>query len=294
MGKSFAASIVLIFLGTIFLLNNFGILPWDIWEGLWKFWPVILILVGLEFVLGRQISWKLLLIVIFLVFGLPSLLSTNPFSKDFTKREVLPIEEKLGTLIAGKVDIDLGVTNLNIVPLASQSAQIVKGEAIYPKAIGRLEKEFKTEDGRGILKIKGSFNSNVPLVKGTALLNLNLTMAVPFEMDIKLGAGLSNFDLSNLQITKFEIDSGVSNINIKFPEKGVISVIISGGAANITIEIPTSLAAKISTQDSLKSLNINEERFKKKNGAYISENFDKATDKLELELKTAVASVTIK
>src|SRR3990167_1653069 len=177
MGKSFAASIVLIFLGTIFFLNNFGILPWDIWEGLWKFWPVI---------------------VIFLVFGLPSLLSTNPFSKDFTKREVLPIEEKLGTLIAGKVDIDLGVTNLNIVPLASQSAQIVKGEAIYPKAIGRLEKEFKTEDGRGILKIKGSFNSKVPLVKGTALLNLNLTMAVPFEMNIKLGAGLSNFDLSKI------------------------------------------------------------------------------------------------
>lgn len=294
MGKSFAASIVLIFLGFIFLLNNFGILPWEIWQSLWKFWPVILILVGLEFIFGKQVSWKLLLIVLFLIFGLPFLLSTNPFSKELTQNESLKIEEKLGTIIAGKIDVDLGVTNLDITPLASQSAEIVKGSAQYPKSIGTLQKDFKIEDGTGILKIKGSFNSNIPLVKGTALLNLDLTQAIPFEINLKLGAGLSNIDLSNLSISKFELDSGVSSINIKFPEKGTIKAVIQGGAANITIEVPKTLEAKIRFQATIKSLNISEERFSKRDGEYISQNYETSSDKLDLELNTTVASVTIK
>jgi hypothetical protein len=35
--------IILIALGTIFLLDRFGL---DVWDTVWKFWPVILILWG--------------------------------------------------------------------------------------------------------------------------------------------------------------------------------------------------------------------------------------------------------
>jgi ABC-type polysaccharide/polyol phosphate export permease len=44
---SFGA-ILLICLGIIFLLNNLGILPWTIWLSLWRLWPVLLILAGLQ------------------------------------------------------------------------------------------------------------------------------------------------------------------------------------------------------------------------------------------------------
>jgi lysylphosphatidylglycerol synthetase-like protein (DUF2156 family) len=50
-GSSFGA-IIIILIGIILLLNNFAILPWSIWNKLWHFWPVILIIAGLEMLDG--------------------------------------------------------------------------------------------------------------------------------------------------------------------------------------------------------------------------------------------------
>ncbi|QRN85124.1 hypothetical protein JR334_09145 [Clostridia bacterium] len=45
--------ILLILAGLIFLSSNFNIIPWDFWRDLWKFWPVILILLGLKQLLDK-------------------------------------------------------------------------------------------------------------------------------------------------------------------------------------------------------------------------------------------------
>lgn len=46
-------AVIIIFLGITFLLNNLTILPWGSWELIWKFWPVVLILAGLQISFGR-------------------------------------------------------------------------------------------------------------------------------------------------------------------------------------------------------------------------------------------------
>ena len=53
-GSGIVFAVILIFAGVIFLLNNFGILPWNIWTSLWRFWPVFLILIGLQIIFGRS------------------------------------------------------------------------------------------------------------------------------------------------------------------------------------------------------------------------------------------------
>ena len=50
--RSIVWPVILITIGVIFLLQNFGLLSWSIWGSLWRWWPIILILVGLELFLG--------------------------------------------------------------------------------------------------------------------------------------------------------------------------------------------------------------------------------------------------
>lgn len=45
---SMISALLLIAVGFMLLLNNLGILPWQIWRSLWRFWPVLLILLGLR------------------------------------------------------------------------------------------------------------------------------------------------------------------------------------------------------------------------------------------------------
>lgn len=52
--KGIFGGIILITVGIIFLLNNFGLLPWSVWSILWRFWPLFLILGGLEILLGNN------------------------------------------------------------------------------------------------------------------------------------------------------------------------------------------------------------------------------------------------
>lgn len=47
--------IILLLLGVVFLLNNFNILPWEIWNIIWRFWPLLLVLWGFQVIFGH--SW---------------------------------------------------------------------------------------------------------------------------------------------------------------------------------------------------------------------------------------------
>ncbi|HUD20568.1 MAG TPA: DUF5668 domain-containing protein [Candidatus Saccharimonadales bacterium] len=65
---SFVWAFILIALGMIFLFNNFGLLPWGVWDTLWRLWPVLLIIWGLQTIFGR--SWWGQLIVAILTLAL--------------------------------------------------------------------------------------------------------------------------------------------------------------------------------------------------------------------------------
>lgn len=68
-GSHFGA-FLLIFIGLVFLLNNLGYLSWNIWNELWKFWPAILILLGIQALLGRsKASSSLMTLITLFVFA---------------------------------------------------------------------------------------------------------------------------------------------------------------------------------------------------------------------------------
>jgi len=55
--------ILLITIGLIFLGNNLGLIPGDGWEMIWRLWPVLLIVAGLNELIRREgIAWPILLI----------------------------------------------------------------------------------------------------------------------------------------------------------------------------------------------------------------------------------------
>jgi len=40
--------------GTVLLLNTLGMVPWDFWNAIVSFWPVLLVLMGTSILLGRN------------------------------------------------------------------------------------------------------------------------------------------------------------------------------------------------------------------------------------------------
>lgn len=46
--------VILIVLGFLFLLKNFGLLSEDVLSNLWRYWPILLIALGIQTLLGRS------------------------------------------------------------------------------------------------------------------------------------------------------------------------------------------------------------------------------------------------
>jgi len=60
----------LIFAGILLFLNTLELLPWEVWNEIWKFWPILLILAGLKIVLGKNIiSNFFTMLMSFIFFG---------------------------------------------------------------------------------------------------------------------------------------------------------------------------------------------------------------------------------
>ena len=69
---------ILIGLGIILLLQNFGLLSWSMWASLWRFWPLILVLIGLElFLQGSARALVGLLLGALLVLALVAVATTS-------------------------------------------------------------------------------------------------------------------------------------------------------------------------------------------------------------------------
>jgi hypothetical protein len=59
---SLVGPLILITIGVLLLLNQTGRLRWDVLGSLWRYWPVILILLGIEALIGASQSRVLYLL----------------------------------------------------------------------------------------------------------------------------------------------------------------------------------------------------------------------------------------
>ncbi len=54
----------LLFCGSVLLFNYLGVFPWEFWDQVWRFWPVIIVLSGLSIILGKSWLARLLIAVL--------------------------------------------------------------------------------------------------------------------------------------------------------------------------------------------------------------------------------------
>jgi hypothetical protein len=45
-------ALLLVLVGGVLLLQNLGVIPWELWLELWRLWPVLIIAFGLNLIVG--------------------------------------------------------------------------------------------------------------------------------------------------------------------------------------------------------------------------------------------------
>ena len=299
---SIVGPLMLISVGVLLLLNQAGRLPWNIWGVLWRFWPVILILIGVEVLIG--VSRSPVVYVVGLFLALVVIAATVLYAVYFGgqavgSRPIAETEQILETMRdaeRGEVTLRLAAGTLNLGALAD-SPNFVEGTVEYARYSERVNRSFSDRSG----KIKFSLESRgqpVPFLVSTNNLgerwNLKLTPRIPLELDVGTGAGSVQMDLSDLKVTRLEFKGGAGQTTIHFPSAaGLTQASVATGVGEIVVRIPDNVGAKIRISKALTSVRVENPRFTRADDQYVSANYQAAENKLDLEISSAIGAVVI-
>ncbi len=293
--KTYLRGVIFILLGIILLANNFQILSWGVWYELFKFWPVILIAIGVGLIF-RKSSLSLLQILppllIIAAIGGAIYLSQADRAYEITGQTLRFEQPLFPELKQADIEISFGA---GILRLEGSSDYLLEGDFTTPSWL-RPRMRYKVVGEKGFLELTeegegGRFQFS-QLGKEHSW-NLRLNNEIPLTLKIETGASSNYLDISSLEVTYLELKAGASKNEIKFGSLSSIQANIKAGVSRIELFAPRSIGIRIEANTALTSNNFNKLGLVKQGDVYTSRDYSIAETRLDLELDVGISSVTV-
>lgn len=294
----------LITLGTLILISNFSIVNLNL-SGLWKLWPLALILLGISLIINNNFLKAVFAAVIAIVLALTiygagqSILNIfhndidfkfangeNNFNTD-TTHFVESFDKKIKNV---DLKIDAGAASFNIVEPTTDLIRVVtygnKDNYIFTRTDFDNSTLIDLTMKKTTIKLrKGSFKNKM---------QIELNSEPVWNMNFDFGAASVDFDLSPYKVSTMKLDLGAASLNLKLGDKYPETILdIDADASSIDIEIPDSSGCEINSDVSISSKNYN--GFKKINSdLFRTENFEKAKNKIYIRIDAGVSSIDVR
>lgn len=230
--------VLLIGVGVIWLLSNLGVIPSQNLAMLLNLWPLILIVIGLDLLIGRHSALTGALVAVVAVGIVVVVLIAGP-ALGLSTSGVLrheSIREPLGEAARAEITLNLSSQPARIYPL-SNSTNLLEAEIDY---FGELRYTSNGERLRRIRLQRIQPNPSLNFsVDPTARWDIGLTPAIPLELTIDASSGSAEFDLSSLQLTSLVIDQSSGRLQIQLPSSATAyTAKINGGSGSLQITLP--------------------------------------------------------
>ena len=246
--------LLLIALGLVFLLANFGFIAGVSWRALLSLWPLLLILVGLDIAFARRWPAPTLVAEVLVIAAGLALVAANPglgggiFVFGGGGRGDADVSAPRGSASTLALSINGGAGRYHV---GGGATDLVTAHSQSPD----LRLRASERSGRADVRIdqigpEGIFSG------GSGIdVEVQIASDVPTAFDMNAGAGEFDVDLSDVRVTDVRVNTGASTTRLVLPKPTAdIPVRISAGASTIVITVPDGVEARVSTSGGLLSL----------------------------------------
>ena len=139
-------------------------------------------------------------------------------------------------------------------------------------------------------------NNHVELKNGNMKneVEINLNENPTWNIDMGVGAGKANFDLSAYKIKSLKVSTGVADLDLRLGDKvPQADVKIESGVASVTLEIPKSVGYEVRLDGALNVKNMDDLE-KINDNLYRSTDFETATRKVVIRYDAGLSKVKIR
>ncbi len=286
-------STLIIGLGIVLLLSNYGLLALNVWEIIFNLWPILLIAIGFDVFFGRRSIWAslaaLVIVIVILVgalwaFGI-GLNTGRPVAGE-------QISQALNGAAQAHVELDPAVGSIHVNAL-DLSGALLEGRVSAGRG-QQVSQDFSMDGDVANLSLKMTGNSFFYFPGGSNqwFWDLGVTPDIPIAMKVNLGAGEVDLDATNLDLSDLNVDLGVGQVRLNLPAEGRFSAKVSGAIGQIEVVVPRGTAIRIKSSTAISSISVPPD-FEKLGDVYTSPGFATAENRVELELSEAIGSILV-
>lgn len=154
--------------------------------------------------------------------------------------------------------------------------------------------DYRRFGDKGTLQVRRSRRNSIPFGRVRNRWDINLSKAVPLDLDIDLGAGQSDIDLRGLKLQRVEIDMGVGEmtLDLQGPHQESFNVKIDGGVGSGKIYLPSEVGVRVKVDGGIGSVDAH--GLTKQGGSYVNEAYGKSAVVIEVDIDAGIGSLDLR
>ena len=308
-GTSVVFPLLLIGFGVLVLVHRWipDFYPWPV---LWKYWPLLLILLGAgmfwdraqrrsdpqgapSFPIGSTIGAVLFLAVLALLLWHGHVyarhnwmhLSETSGHKNHTSEVV---DRKDAKAVRMVVDMPAGQLNITGGAQRLMEADFYQGAAWSSPTV-----DYSVAAGVGTIIINQQSAGQL-IVNSDNTWKLKLNNEVPLELKVDVGAGQGNLNLSKVDLTRLELNIGAGQANVDLTGERAkdLQAEIHGGVGEAVVRLPKTVGVVATVHGGLGSIDVRGLK-EEDDGRYVNATYGKAPNTIHLTVEGGIGNIRL-
>ncbi|OLC10087.1 MAG: hypothetical protein AUH39_02950 [Chloroflexi bacterium 13_1_40CM_67_9] len=296
--------LLLIALGLIFLLQNFGFVSGISWLAVASLWPLLLVLIGLDIAFARRWPLPTLVVEVAVIAAGLALVAYSPNLSP----GIYVFGDRDGP---GETDVtvprgDATQLTLTLNGGATHSYHVSGGATALVEAHSASPDLRVRTSGttRASVRVDQVSPNGFPRPVAVGDIQIRVASDVPTSLVINVGAGDFDIDLSDVGVTDARVNVGASSMRFVLPKpSGNVDIRMNGGASNISVVVPDGVETRISTTGGLLSLRSDNPRLGSGNtdrGVFAggtsleTSGYGAARDRVTLTISAGASSIVVR
>jgi len=292
----------LILAGALFLYSNLRP-EWNPWPLISRYWPVLLILLGLGKLIDvlrtqnappgapplRRAGEGLAIFVLFLLLVTVFFRGHRGYASSRLLHETKTVEAQGASTV--RVNLDMNAGDLRI---TGGGDKLLDANFDYDESDGRPEVSYDASGTEGRLHVSQSGGSHIIGRAGrddTWALRLNNDLVR--ELRLEMGAGRGDLNLRGVQLTQLEVDMGAGELTTDLTGdwKHDVTVRIEGGAGRATVRLPKNVGVRVRAAGGIGSIDV--EGLRRDGSYYVNNLYGKSPITMNVTVEGGVGQIRL-
>jgi uncharacterized protein DUF2154/cell wall-active antibiotic response 4TMS protein YvqF len=303
--RSFVGPVVLILLGTFFLLIE--LYPeFDPWPWLLRYWPLILIAIGLgkiwdsyyahghperatgPWITGTGLAWLILILFFMLAFW------RGPHWRNWGTRQPwndLHDTQSVELEGAKSVSVDLQFSAGRLT-LTGGSSRLLDADFRYDRSSERPRVDYSLSGNDGHLTVS-SGEGGVHWGPRDNDWDLRLGTDAAINLDANIGAGESYLRLGGLNVQSLKINMGVGRLDLDLtgPRKANLDATVEGGVGSAMIRLPRDVGVRVNVSGGIGS--VNPGALRREGDSYENDAYGKTPSTIDMTVHGGIGQIEL-